>query len=542
MRRFELAETPRRFWEIGQRDTEVSLRWGSEGRTPQSHDRGFATAREAAAYVDQQIAAQLGKGYVEVGPSREEPEVPLQTARSIRFERGFADADQARTSWRRHPEPRQYLEVLQEGRRIALVSGHVTAAGDEPERGSRQVKQHGSIRDANAAFAEAIADARYQGWREVHGPATASHREHPELEARCLEAPDDPAPWSIYADWLQAHGDPRGEIAALQLAGRRAEARRVLGAHLAELTGSDAESFVFEYRHGFARRATIRLGPADFDDPERCDLAALTQTLLTSPMARFLDALRFGLAGFSSDNDWAPSLRAVIDSPRAPHLRELAFDAFSYEDSELSWVSYGDFTGLLERLPALEHVHIRSGAGGTLGGLQLPRLRTLIRESGGLAATEIEAIVRARWPNLEHLEIWFGAANYGAEGTIDMLGPIFAARELPRLVHLGLVNAELVEDAIDALAHSRVLPQLHSLDLSRGILARRGAALLCRHAAAFRHLASLDLSQNLLAPEDVARIRDTLDNVIVCDQRERDDDYEEAEADGEMVRYVAVGE
>jgi hypothetical protein len=88
-----------------------------------------------------------------------------------------------------------------------------------------------------------------------------------------------------------------------------------------------------------------------------------------------------------------------------------------------------------------------------------------------------------------------------------------------------------------------ILPRLHSLDLSKGILARRGVAAFEEHAAAFRHLASIDLSENLLEHEEAARIRAVLDNVILTDQREREsEDYEEEEADGEITRYVAVGE
>src|SRR5258708_4112106 len=35
---------------------------------------------------------------------------------------------------------------------------------------------------------------------------------HPELEAALRVAPHDPAPHLVYADWLQQHGDPRGEL------------------------------------------------------------------------------------------------------------------------------------------------------------------------------------------------------------------------------------------------------------------------------------------------------------------------------------------
>lgn len=36
------------------------------------------------------------------------------------------------------------------------------------------------------------------------------------LLAAILETPDDDAPRLVYADWLQGHGDPRGELIQLQ--------------------------------------------------------------------------------------------------------------------------------------------------------------------------------------------------------------------------------------------------------------------------------------------------------------------------------------
>src|SRR5687768_7797536 len=48
-----------------------------------------------------------------------------------------------------------------------------------------------------------------------------------ELEARlAAAAADDDAPWAVYADWLQAQGEPWGEVIALALAKRpQAQAR-----------------------------------------------------------------------------------------------------------------------------------------------------------------------------------------------------------------------------------------------------------------------------------------------------------------------------
>ena len=60
---------------------------------------------------------------------------------------------------------------------------------------------------------------------------------------------------------------------------------------------------------------------------------------------------------------------------------------------------------------------------------------------------------------------------------------------------------------------------------------------LVQNARAFRHLASIDLSENLLEPEHAAAITGVLDNVIIGEQR--DYDFEDGDDDP---RYVAVGE
>ncbi len=40
--------------------------------------------------------------------------------------------------------------------------------------------------------------------------------QHPELEAAILPNPNDAARSSVYGDWLQAQGDPRGDLVCVQ--------------------------------------------------------------------------------------------------------------------------------------------------------------------------------------------------------------------------------------------------------------------------------------------------------------------------------------
>jgi hypothetical protein len=113
---------------------------------------------------------------------------------------------------------------------------------------------------------------------------------------------------------------------------------------------------------------------------------------------------------------------------------------------------------------------------------------------------------------------------------------------LPALRHLGLANSEFVDSAIEALAGSKILPRLRTLDLSHGVMAGRGARLLVEHAPAFGHLASIDLDHNFLLPGEVSQIKQALPNIKVGEQRDRGDSDDEDEAEDGDDRYVALSE
>lgn len=525
MRRFKLAGTPGRFWEIAITAARVRLRWGPNETPGQSLERAFESETAAARYVAEQIAAQTQRGYVEVDVPVTSPEPEVTVMRDQRFE------------WSARRD-RRYRVLAQHGRTVFWHGGKISELGeDEPDPEQVFRRTYPMVAEASAAYSELVATLEYDGAKPVVVRPPSTIHQNLELEAQCLASPHSPEPWAVYADWLMGQGDPRGELAALHLAGKTSLATTLLAQHYAQLVGDEEHPVALEFRHGFAVGATLEI-----EHSSLLRLDVLTRQFLAAPIARFVESLRFGLAHFESNNNWAPTLDVVTRSEQAPRIRALRFDAYTYSDCEISWTPFGDFSFAWRRLPSLELLHIRSGAGGTLGDLVLPRLKTFIFESGGLARNLVASIVNAKWPALEHLEIWTGSSNYGADASLHALRPILAAEGLPALRHLGIVNSELSDSLVAALAESKVLPQLHSLDLSRGIFARVAADALVEHAAAFRHLASIDLSENVLEPDEAARIRAVLDNVIIGNQREREEDEYE---DGEVVeagRYVALGE
>lgn len=530
MRRFEHPSG--KFWSAAIHRQTIQIRWGKTGTHGQGRMLGFESDAHARAKLAELAAKQLAEGYVEIAdPKAIIAELPKHERWSRRFER----------------KPNDYLELTLDGKRVQKRAG--TTGVDEPDLDhDLSIVEHDSEEQARSIVEALINHATANGFLLVY--ETEPHivdvnkivvAVNPELEAQCRAEPDNPAPWLVYADWLMLQGDVRGELAALRARGREREADAFLRAHrVALLGGTDLVDVVriTSWRHGFAVAAAIKRE----QDPEAVvgKVAELTSQFLSGPLAHYVEALRFGLAGFSNNNDWGPTLDAVIGSRVGPQIRSLRFDDYSSEDSEISWTPFGDFSHAWPELARLEELVIRSGAGGELGTIVLPALKKFVRISGGLKGVEIDAICNATWPALEHLEMWFGASQYGAEGDVTRIRPILDGVGLPKLRHLGIVNCEFVDSAIEPLAGSKLLPQLRTLDLSSGIMAARATKTLIEHAAAFRHLDAIELDRNLLVPSEVAQLKKALPNVKIGKQRERDDD-EDADPEDDY-RYVALGE
>src|SRR5258707_11757256 len=102
---------------------------------------------------------------------------------------------------------------------------------------------------------------------------------NPELEQVILAAPDDPAGYLVYADWLQANGDPRGELIVRQHGDKDAQAwlDEHRDAFLGRFASAAPPTFELEWRFGFIRKATIgweMFGGEDEDDSSAAQLEA----------------------------------------------------------------------------------------------------------------------------------------------------------------------------------------------------------------------------------------------------------------------------
>ncbi|HEU0030177.1 MAG TPA: TIGR02996 domain-containing protein [Kofleriaceae bacterium] len=378
-----------------------------------------------------------------------------------------------------------------------------------------------------------------------------------ELEQAIFNNPNDPSTYSVLADWLQSRGDPRGELIALAIAGKDDAVQALLEEHSEQFLGpladhtetyDGSERPAFEWKHGFIRAA--RLSHDHNADELDVDggLARVLEQLLDHPSGRFVQELAFGFNGDPNDDNLESLIATLARTPR-PSIRTLVLGDFKYagaardedrgDDTEISWYNVGDCSSLWRALPQLEKLIVQSTstsygqAGGvTLGELDLPALRHLEFRTGGLERSNFESIARGRFPQLVHLDVWFGQDNYGGDCTADDVAKLLARTDLPKLTHLGLMNCEFVDAAIPLLVRSPIAKQLVELDLSLGCLSDEGAQLLATHADAFPALQKLDVSQSYLTGDGIGALRKLAKTVVADDQRTGEDDD----------RYAAVGE
>ncbi len=365
---------------------------------------------------------------------------------------------------------------------------------------------------------------------------------------------DDTAARSVFADWLESKGDPRGALMALALAGKDAEAKAMIEAqadvflgplapHQKEYDYEARDAFMWKY--GFIHAA--RLSHNHYTKKLDGKLADVLRALLAHDSGHFLTELTLTFNNDPNEDNLQELIDVLAEQPR-PMLRKLHLGDFKYagaardedrgEDTEISWYSVGDLSRLWPALPRLETLIIQTGSatsaigkGTILGALDLPALRRLEYRTGGLEAANAQALVTAKLPAIEHLDLWFGQENYGGTAGADELGTLLARTDLPKLRHLGIMNAEFIDDAIDAIAKSALLPQLTELDLSLGCLTDGGATALSERRAAFAHLARLDVSHSYLTDAGKGALQGIARSLEVAEQRDAGDD-----------RYAAVGE
>jgi hypothetical protein len=231
-----------------------------------------------------------------------------------------------------------------------------------------------------------------------------------------------------------------------------------------------------------------------------------------------------------------PVIEALVGArTRLRSLEALFVADLEQEESEVSWIHQGDLSPLLSAFPALRELGIRGGAGLSLGRIQHARLEKLVIESGGLDRGVVRQIMTAELPSLTHLELWLGDDSYGANTSPEDFAAVLNGAHLPKLSWLGLRNCHYADELAKALATSKVLERISTLDLSLGTLGDEGGAALLA-APALKHLTKLDLHHHYLSQNLIDQFQALPILVDLDDAEEPDEDGDESH------RYVAVSE
>ncbi|MGZ3453292.1 MAG: TIGR02996 domain-containing protein [Polyangiales bacterium] len=365
-----------------------------------------------------------------------------------------------------------------------------------------------------------------------------------ELEERIRVDPRDDARRLVYADWLAAQGDPRGELMVVQhrlssdptSEQLRAREKDIFDQHGGFRGGVHPELVSFDWRLGLVER--LRLSNAvDWMD-DSFDVRPIARRLFDLPTTRFLRELALGVLRWEYQSEDVPVvLEEASKSAFASGLRSLLLGDLAEEDVDNAHHSIGDISAVFGgAFPRLERLRVWGyEIAASSGPFAHPELGDLAIQTCALRKELYDAIVSGDLPKLERLELWFGSENYGCQLGVEDLSSLLAGTQFPRLKHLGLRNAEFTNELVSVLLAAPILTRLESLDLSMGVLAAEGARVLLEHGAAWRHLKTLDVSESLLAGNDALldQLRAVGPEILAGDQRDDEDP---------TYRYVAVHE
>lgn len=384
---------------------------------------------------------------------------------------------------------------------------------------------------------------------------------NPDLEAAIAANPLDREPYSVFADWLQQQGDPRGELMSLQLAGKDAEAEAVLAKSedyfLGPLTahktvydegGSNSVSSLrtpeqeeawqgthrqaFRWKNGFIHY--LRLSHDEYQPGAGFDgdLAEVLGQVLEHPSGRYIVEASFQSNG-DPNEDNLQSLIDVLAAKAPPTLRKLTFGD---NIDQISWHHTGDLGNLWAGVPNLQTLEIETGEL-EVGTVVAPKLERAVIITGGLTASCARGLATAQFPNIQHLEIYYGDPNYGGNATIEDVMPLLERGDLAKLRYLGLKNAMFANELARLVPRAKVTQSLETLDLSLGAMTDEGAKYLAESAPALAHLKTLNLNRNFLTSAGIDLVKKICPNVLTEGQEKP---YERS--NGELRYFVSVAE
>jgi uncharacterized protein (TIGR02996 family) len=350
-------------------------------------------------------------------------------------------------------------------------------------------------------------------------PITESEQRHPELERQLGDELDAPEPYLVYADWLQEHGDPFGELIALGV--------------VATQSGSEEDFARFErFRKLHEARFLHGVKLAGLGVHWRYGVVQVIEELgsiETTPLATWEQLLRLRVCEFVESIALRRSCTADLDRLIEEHgprtLRSVTLDSWQHWPEHLmrrALRRIGVFTGRLairrDVFPAsLEQLEIGSTCELTVeASLALPirELRVVMNES------HAEALRGLKLPNLERLVI--SLDNTASSASLKLL----EALEMPALREIVIADGVLDARSFGKLAKLPLAKSLTAVGLRNLELTDDIVRAMVRTKRAFEALEHLDLSGNELSREGLETARAIAPNVISVRQNRRGDSVE----------------
>lgn len=308
-----------------------------------------------------------------------------------------------------------------------------------------------------------------------------------------------------------------------------------IGENLTDYAGKPVADFSLSDTSFDVDQYTLRLR-LEYDDYDAGrTIPQLLSAYAKLPEVSRTQALVIGNWGFEGQ-DSAPVVEALVAyRDKLPELRALFVGDITSEENEISWINQTDLSVLWPSYPKLEQIGVRGANGLTLGRISSQALKSLTIEAGGLPRRIIQEALAVDAPNLEHLEIWIGSDNYGADSTPADFSELLAGKLFPKLRTLALRDCEYADELAKVVADASVLERIETLDLSLGNLSDEGAEALLA-SPLVRGLKKLDLHHHYLSDAMMERLKALGLEVDLADQNEAD------AYDDEIYRDIAVSE
>lgn len=424
---------------------------------------------------------------------------------------------------------------------VTVTAGDTAGvAGQEPDR---QMHQFASRLRALWEVDRLCQERETQGFELLHRDDTRAPLSHGDFESALRADPDGEENYLVHADWLQSHGDPTGQLIAVQhalmnaapgsdrqtqLARQEAallfEHRRhlwgPLGEHIIDphLQLYATELFAPEWHLGYLRSVEFQL--LNIDLPPALDTTLLARSLFDLHIARLLRGI--GVRPHCS-RDWPgllelPQLIAELAPPTLRWLR------FGHHDH---WHQIPELR-IGEHMPALtslslcaRQIHLPGALPATLTGTLTDFAMATFR----ITEQHLETLARAHWPALTSLSLRrHRLALRAAEShfTAARLRPLLSAENSPELTSLTLCGTRDTDELCHLLASSPLAERLTHLDISFGALSTDGVELLASRA--LPRLRRLIAIENPISRADAQRLQYAAPTVEVHPLREEWDD------------------